>query len=128
VIEFEVSLKLVRLTLGALAIALASSVLTILLQAVLANDKGTRGVFVANDVAIKNASQTPLEVHVTNAPSSTLSRFGTLHARGRCVRLVGRWDDETMRGKKVVNAQVAAGACRTSDGEPGVNIVVFWQD
>jgi hypothetical protein len=33
-----------------------------------------------------------------------------------------------MRGKKVVNAQVASGTCRTNDGDAGVNIVVFWQD
>jgi hypothetical protein len=30
-----------------------------------------------------------------------------------------------MRGKKVVNAQVAPGACQSSEGKPGINIVVF---
>jgi hypothetical protein len=98
------------------------------LRPVLAEDKAPNRVFVANDVLVRNASQTPLEVHVTNAPSSTLSRFGTLHARERCARLVGMWDDETTRGKKVVNAQVASGTCRTNDGNAGVNIVVFSQD
>jgi hypothetical protein len=120
--------KLAPLTLGALAIAFASSISTMVLRPVLAEDKPPHRVFVANDVLVRNASQTPLEVHVTNAPSSTLSRFGTLHARERCARLVGTWDDETMRGKKVVNAQVASGTCRTHDGDAGLNIVVFWQD
>jgi hypothetical protein len=108
------SLKLVPFIAGALATAFVWSVSAIALR--------------PNEVAVKNALNTPLEVHVTNAPSSTLSRFGTLHARGQCVKLVGMWDDETMRGKKVVNAQVAPGACRTNDGERGINIVVFWQD
>lgn len=122
------SLKLVPFIAGALATVFASSVWTIDVRPVLADDKARQTVFVANDVSVKNAPHKPLEVHVTNAPSSTLSRFGTLHARGQCARLVGMWNDETMRGKKVVNAQVAPGACRTSKGELGVNIVVFWQD
>jgi hypothetical protein len=122
------SLKLVPFIAGALAAVFATSVLTIISRPVLADVKALQTVFVANDVSVKNAPHTPLEVHVTNAPSSTLSRFGTLHARGRCVKLVGIWNDETMRGKKVVNAQVAPGACRTNNGEAGVNIVVFWQD
>jgi hypothetical protein len=122
------SLKLVPFIAGALATIFASSVSTIVLRPVLADVKALQTVFVANDVSVKNAAHTPLEVHVTNAPSSTLSRFGTLHARGQCVKSVGMWNDETMRGKKVVNAQVASGACRTNDGGRGVNIVVFWQD
>jgi hypothetical protein len=122
------SLKLVRLTLGALGIAFVSSVATIALHPVLADDKAPQTVFVSNEVPVKNASHAPLEVHVTNAPSSTLSRFGTLHARERCVRVMGTWDDETMRGKKVINAQVASGGCRVSDGDAGVRIIVFWQD
>jgi hypothetical protein len=121
------SLKLVPFIAGALAAVFATSVLTIISRPVLADVKALQTVFVANDVSVKNTPHTPLEVRVTNAPSSTLSRFGTLHARGQCVKLVGMWNDETMRGKKVVNAQVAPGACRTSDGERGINIVVFWQ-
>jgi hypothetical protein len=119
--------KLARLALGALAIAFASLISTMVLRPVLAGDKQSQRAFVANDVRVRNASQAPLEVHVTNAPSPTLSRFGALHVRERCVRLVGRWDDDTMRGKKVVNAQVASGTCRINDGETGVNNVVFWQ-
>jgi hypothetical protein len=122
------SLKLVPFIAGALATVFASSVSMIVLRPVLADDKARQTVFVANDVPVKNAPHTPLEVHVTNAPSSTLSRFGTLHARAQCVKLSGMWNDETMHGKKVVNAQVAPGACRTNDGGRGVNIVVFWQD
>jgi hypothetical protein len=122
------SLKLVPFIAGALATLFVSSVFLIVLRPVLADDKALQTVFVANDVSVKNAPRTPLEVHVTNAPSSTLSRFGTLHARTQCVKLVGMWNDDTMRGKKVVNAQVAPGACRTYAGGLGVNIVVFWQD